>query len=146
MLKGLTDEVGGRQLYMSSLYEYLPLFEADPEGRRAATEVALCELIRGTERRCDWDETHQGGAGCMDSPLDRTLSKVRARAGRFEPSVPLEQRFVKFGGVVGAVPCAAELRVCRRRNEAADLSREQPGEFDRRRVLTLGPDDLQAHR
>ena len=26
MLKGLTDEVGSRQLYMSSLYEYLPLF------------------------------------------------------------------------------------------------------------------------
>src|SRR5215471_21717287 len=24
-LKGLTDEVGSRQLYMSSLYEYLPL-------------------------------------------------------------------------------------------------------------------------
>jgi hypothetical protein len=35
MLKGLTDEVGSRQLYMSSLYEYLPLFEADPDGRGA---------------------------------------------------------------------------------------------------------------
>jgi hypothetical protein len=45
MLKGLTDEVGSHQLYMSSLYEYLPLFEADAEGRRAATEVALCELM-----------------------------------------------------------------------------------------------------
>jgi len=49
MLKGLTDEVGSHQLYMSSLYEYLPLFEADAEGRRAATEVALCELIA---KRC----------------------------------------------------------------------------------------------
>lgn len=46
MLKGLTDEVGSRQLYMSSLYEYLPLFEADDEGRRAASEVALCELMQ----------------------------------------------------------------------------------------------------
>src|ERR1700758_3272640 len=26
MLKGLTDEVGSRRLYMSSLYEFLPLF------------------------------------------------------------------------------------------------------------------------
>jgi hypothetical protein len=41
---------------------------------------------------------------------------------------------------------AAELRVGRRRHEAADLSREQAGEFDRRPVLTLRPDDLQAHR
>ena len=39
---------------------------------------------------------------------------------------------------------AAELRVGRRRHEAADLSREQAGEFDRRPVLTLRPDDLQA--
>jgi hypothetical protein len=29
MLKGPTDEVGSRQLYMSSLYEYLPLFGSD---------------------------------------------------------------------------------------------------------------------
>jgi len=54
MLKGLTDEVGSRQLYMSSLYEYLPLFEADAEGRRAATEVALCELMQsGITTLCD---------------------------------------------------------------------------------------------
>src|SRR6516165_7721578 len=54
MLKGLTDEVGSRQLYMSSLYEYLPLFDADPEGRRAATEVALCELMQsGVTTVCD---------------------------------------------------------------------------------------------
>jgi hypothetical protein len=54
MLKGLTDEVGSRQLYMSSLYEYLPLFNADPEGRRAATEVALCELMQsGVTTVCD---------------------------------------------------------------------------------------------
>jgi len=54
MLKGLTDEVGSRHLYMSSLYEYLPLFDADPEGRRAATEVALCELMQsGVTTVCD---------------------------------------------------------------------------------------------
>jgi hypothetical protein len=35
--------------------------------------------ITGTERRCDWDETHQGGAGCMDSSLE---------GDGFEPSVP----------------------------------------------------------
>jgi cytosine/adenosine deaminase-related metal-dependent hydrolase len=54
MLKGLTDEVGSRQLYMSSLYEYLPLFEVDAEGRRTATEVALCELMQsGVTTVCD---------------------------------------------------------------------------------------------
>jgi len=54
MLKGLTDEVGSHQLYMSSLYEYLPLVEADAEGRKAATEVALCELMQsGVTTLCD---------------------------------------------------------------------------------------------
>ena len=51
MLKGLTDEVGSRQLYMSSLYEYLPLFEADSEGRRAATEVALANSCKAASPR-----------------------------------------------------------------------------------------------
>ena len=54
MLKGLTDEVGSHRLDMSSLYEYLPLFEADADGRRAATEVALCELMQsGVTTVCD---------------------------------------------------------------------------------------------
>jgi hypothetical protein len=43
-------------------------------------------------------------------------------------------------------PPLATSRVCRRRREAADLDREQPSEFDRRRILTLRPDDLEAHR
>ena len=41
LLKGLTDEVGSCQLYMSSLYEYLPLFENDAEGRRGAVTQQL---------------------------------------------------------------------------------------------------------
>ena len=54
MLKGLTDEVGSRRLFMSSLYEYLPLFAGDAEGRRAANEVALCELLQsGVTAVCD---------------------------------------------------------------------------------------------
>jgi hypothetical protein len=43
-------------------------------------------------------------------------------------------------------PRVVTLSLCRRRHEAADLSGEQPGEFDRRRVLDLWPDNLQAHR
>ena len=46
-----------------------------------------------------------------------------------------------------ALPFAvASLPICRRRHEAANLSREQAGEFDRRRVLIFRADDLQAHR
>jgi hypothetical protein len=43
-------------------------------------------------------------------------------------------------------PHVAPLRICRRRHEAANLSREQPREFDRRRVFALRPDDLHGDR
>jgi hypothetical protein len=43
-------------------------------------------------------------------------------------------------------PRVVTLSLCRRRHEAADLGREQPGEFDRCRVLALRPDDLQGDR
>ena len=46
MLKGLTEEVYSPNFYMSSLYEFLTLFEIDEEGMRASTEVALAELLR----------------------------------------------------------------------------------------------------
>src|SRR5689334_17769964 len=35
MLKGLTDEVGSRKLWMSSLYEYLIIFQPDAAGKKA---------------------------------------------------------------------------------------------------------------
>src|SRR5205807_3902410 len=38
-------------------------------------------------------------------------------------------------------PRVVTLSLCRWRHEAADLGHEQPGEFDRCRVLALRPDD-----
>jgi hypothetical protein len=43
-------------------------------------------------------------------------------------------------------PRVVTLSLCRRRHKAADLGREQPGEFDRCRVLARRPDDLQGDR
>ncbi|MFN3938817.1 MAG: amidohydrolase family protein [Gemmobacter sp.] len=43
--KGFLDELGSPRLYMSSLYEFMPLFRPDDAGRTACTEVALSELL-----------------------------------------------------------------------------------------------------
>jgi hypothetical protein len=43
-------------------------------------------------------------------------------------------------------PRVVTLSLCRRRHKAADLGREQPGEFDCCRVLARRPDDLQGDR
>src|SRR5262245_53676122 len=84
MLKGLTDEVGSRQLYMSSLYEYLPLFEADPEGRRAATEVALCELMQsGVTTVCDLSTAREDWLDTLGASGMRVYAAPMFRSGRW---------------------------------------------------------------
>jgi 5-methylthioadenosine/S-adenosylhomocysteine deaminase len=84
MLKGLTDEVGSRQLYMSSLYEYLPLFEADPEGRRAATEVALCELMQsGVTTVCDLSAAREDWLDTLGASGMRVYAAPMFRSGRW---------------------------------------------------------------
>ncbi len=61
MLKGLTEEVYSPNFYMSSLYEFLTLFEIDEEGMRASTEVALAELLQsGVTSLCDISFAHDG--------------------------------------------------------------------------------------
>jgi len=84
MLKGLTDEVGSRQLYMSSLYEYLPLFEADAEGRRAATEVALCELMQsGVTTLCDLSAAREDWLDTLGASGLRVYAMPMFRSGRW---------------------------------------------------------------
>jgi len=61
MRKGLLDELGSPRLYMSSLYEFMPIFPNDPEGTVAAVQVALCELMTsGTTTVCDLSVAFDG--------------------------------------------------------------------------------------
>src|SRR5580704_14365140 len=84
LLKGLTDEVGSRQLYMSSLYEYLPLFENDAEGRRAATEVALCELLQsGVTTVCDLSAAREDWLDTLGASGMRVYAAPMFRSGRW---------------------------------------------------------------
>jgi 5-methylthioadenosine/S-adenosylhomocysteine deaminase len=84
MLKGMTDEVGSRQLYVSSLYEYLPLFEADVEGRRAATEVALCELMQSAVTTvCDLSAAREDWLDTLGASGMRVCAAPVFRSGRW---------------------------------------------------------------
>ncbi len=44
--KGITDEIRSPNFYHSSLYEYLTVFDNDPEGKIASTRVAMAELLQ----------------------------------------------------------------------------------------------------
>jgi cytosine/adenosine deaminase-related metal-dependent hydrolase len=46
MNKGMLDELGSPGLGMSSLYEFMPLFRPDDEGRQACVEVTYSELLQ----------------------------------------------------------------------------------------------------
>jgi len=94
MLKGLTDEVGSRQLYMSSLYEYLPLFDADPEGRRASNEVALCELLQsGVTTVCDLSSERDDWLDTLGESGIRAYAAPMFRSGRWYTTNGHEVRY-----------------------------------------------------
>jgi 5-methylthioadenosine/S-adenosylhomocysteine deaminase len=94
MLKGLTDEVGSRQLFMSSLYEYLPLFAADEEGKRAANEVALCELLQsGVTTLCDLSVGPEDWLDTLGSSGIRAYVAPMYRSGRWYTTNGREVRY-----------------------------------------------------
>lgn len=84
MIKGLTDEVGSRKLYQSSLYEYLFLFQADAAGVRAAMEVALTELLQsGVTTLCDLSIDHEGWLDTLGQSGLRAYAAPMFRSGRW---------------------------------------------------------------
>jgi cytosine/adenosine deaminase-related metal-dependent hydrolase len=94
MLKGLTDEVGSRQLFMSSLYEYLPLFASDSEGRRAANEVALCELLQsGVTTLCDLSAEREDWLDTLGKSGIRAWVAPMYRSARWRTSNGREVRY-----------------------------------------------------
>jgi 5-methylthioadenosine/S-adenosylhomocysteine deaminase len=84
MLKGLTDEVGSPKLYNSSLYEYLFLFQTDAAGNRAASEVALSELLMsGVTTLCDLSMEHDGWLDTLGESGMRVYAAPMFRSGRW---------------------------------------------------------------
>jgi 5-methylthioadenosine/S-adenosylhomocysteine deaminase len=84
MLKGLTDEVGSPKLYNSSLYEYLFLFQNDAAGTRAASEVALSELLAsGVTTLCDLSMEHDGWLDTLGESGMRVYAAPMFRSGRW---------------------------------------------------------------
>src|SRR5690606_17584381 len=66
--RGIREEHGVPNMYMSGLYERVQAFDvSDPALNRAATEVALCELLRsGVTSICDIDFIYDGWVDLMD--------------------------------------------------------------------------------
>ena len=84
MLKGLTDEAGSPKLYNSSLYEYLFLFQSDAAGIRAASEVALSELLMsGVTTLCDLSLEHDGWLDTLGESGLRVYAAPMFRSGRW---------------------------------------------------------------
>lgn len=61
MYRGLNEELGSPGLYNSSLYEYMPIFRADPAAKPDCTRVAYSEmLLSGVTTVADLSMPHQG--------------------------------------------------------------------------------------
>lgn len=84
MLKGLTEEVGSPNFYMTSLFEYLFLFEIDSEGMKASLEVALAELLQsGVTTVCDVSLPHENWLDVMAQSGIRGFAAPMFRSGRW---------------------------------------------------------------
>ncbi|KZD12567.1 amidohydrolase family protein [Oceanibaculum pacificum] len=66
--KGLLEELGSPGLGQSSLYEFMPVFRLDPAAARAATLVAMSELLKsGVTTIADLSGAREGWADDMAS-------------------------------------------------------------------------------
>lgn len=84
MIKGLTEEVGSPQFYMSSLYEYLYLFDTTEAGMRASTKVALSELMQsGVTTIVDISTPHEGWVDVLAQSGMRAYAAPMFRDGKW---------------------------------------------------------------
>ncbi|RAI02053.1 N-ethylammeline chlorohydrolase [Acuticoccus sediminis] len=84
MNKGFLDELGSPKLYMSSLYEFMPLFRPDEEGRRACVEVTYSELLQsGVTTLVDLSIPFEGWLDLMAQSGLRVVAAPMYRSARW---------------------------------------------------------------
>ena len=84
MNKGILDELGSPRLYMSSLYEFMPLFRPDLEGMQACTEVALSELLQsGVTTLVDMSVAYDGWLDLLGRSGLRAVATPMYRSARW---------------------------------------------------------------
>lgn len=84
MNKGILDELGSPRLYMSSLYEFMPLFRPDLDGTKACTEVALSELLMsGVTTLVDMSVAYDGWLDLLARSGLRAVATPMYRSARW---------------------------------------------------------------
>jgi cytosine/adenosine deaminase-related metal-dependent hydrolase len=84
MTKGWNDELGSSRLYMSSLYEFMPLFRCDPKGVPACATVAYAELLlSGVTTLVDLSVAWDGWADLFATSGLRGVLAPMYRSGRW---------------------------------------------------------------
>ncbi len=84
MNKGFLDELGSKGLYLSSLYEFMPLFRPDADGARACVEVALSELMQsGVTTVVDLSMAWEGWLDVLAGSGMRAVAAPMHRAARW---------------------------------------------------------------
>jgi cytosine/adenosine deaminase-related metal-dependent hydrolase len=80
--RGIREEHGVANMYMSSLYERSQAFDvSDPELRRASLEVALCEVLKsGVTTVCDISPIYEGWTDIVGKSGIRGLWRRVSRA------------------------------------------------------------------
>lgn len=84
MNKGFLDELGSPRLYSSSLYEFMPLFRPDDEGREACVQVVLSELLQsGVTTLVDMSVAYDGWLDTLAASGIRGVASPMYRSARW---------------------------------------------------------------
>lgn len=84
MNKGMLDELGSPRLYMSSLYEFMPLFRPDAEGVGHCVRVTLSELLQsGVTTLVDLSVAHPGWVNILAESGIRGIAAPMYRSARW---------------------------------------------------------------
>lgn len=84
MNKGMLDELGSRRLYMSSLYEFMPLFRPDADGVADCVRVGLSEvLLSGVTTLVDLTVPFEGWVDLLAESGLRAVAAPMYRSARW---------------------------------------------------------------
>lgn len=84
MNKGMLDELGSPRLYMSSLYEFMPLFRPDGDGVQDCVKVALSELLMsGVTTLVDLSVAYDGWLDLLAESGIRGIAAPMYRSARW---------------------------------------------------------------
>ncbi|MSO93071.1 MAG: N-ethylammeline chlorohydrolase [Rhodospirillales bacterium] len=133
LYKGIREEFGNPHLYGSALYDYSNLLIPDLEGKKAAAETALCELLKsGVTTVLDFATPYEGWIETLAKSGIRACLAAGfvSAAWRLKDGREIYYEWDEAGGKRGFERAIATIEAAERHNSGRLFGMVAPGEID----------------